>query len=344
MGSCIPVPGGFRLWVSREHGPHESPPFVFQGEKLTVTEARRVFANLMQQARTGALSQRDKAKLSQARQLLRRAKRPAMNPRLHWTENQRWKERKTGEIVTAEELLKRYGDYLRIHRISLIDRPKDFSVVMDDGSVWSRTTDRMNPTNRQMILVVWADDRGKPYAAMWKASGTEKDILKAGQYAREQNGKVFVFPTRKDLAAAKKEAIRDFLSSYPRGAEYTNPRRSTKTIEQRVAVELHRKFGYSKKEAQERAANTQGSNVSEIVRRIVRSDTHRSVGGLRNPRRSLQRLGRALEIRYKREIGRQPGYYKHEIESQRAGLYTISEGWIYVPGKSILITEGKPRV
>jgi hypothetical protein len=63
-----------------------------------------------------------------------------------------------------------------------------------------------------------------------------------------------------------------------------------------------------------------------------------------NPSGKLQRIGRAMEVRYRRDIGRKPGYYKHEIESRRAGVYTIPAGWVYVSTKSILITEGKPRV
>jgi len=62
-----------------------------------------------------------------------------------------------------------------------------------------------------------------------------------------------------------------------------------------------------------------------------------------NPRSSALRLGRALEVRYQRQIGRTPGYYKHTIESKRAGVYTIPPGWVYVGTKSILITESTPK-
>lgn len=202
---------------------------------MTLPEARRTFANLMAKSRGAGLTEPDRRRLAQARQLLRRAKRPAMNPRLHWTENQRWREHKSGEIVTAEELLKRYGTYLRIHRISLIDRPKDFSVRMDDGTVWSRTTDlRQNP------------------------------------------------------------------------------------------IEL----GYRSRKT------GRGRHVSIGLERSQRS----------NPRRRVTRLGRALEVRYKREIGGQPGYYKHAIKSKRAGVYAIPPGWVYVGTKSVLITEKEPHV
>lgn len=43
--------------------------------------AKKIFAELMQKAREGRLTEQDRQRLSKARQLLRRAKRPAMNPR-----------------------------------------------------------------------------------------------------------------------------------------------------------------------------------------------------------------------------------------------------------------------
>jgi len=181
------------------------------------------------------------------RQMLRRAKRPAMNPRLHWTENQQWKEHKTGETVTAEELLKRYGDYLRVHRISLIDRPKDFSVRMDDGTVWSRTTDlRQNPLTHKKA----------------------RRILHEGRVRGRK-----LTPSQRGFFGAR-------ASGYPRRS---------------------------------------------------------------NPKGAIVRLGRAEEVRYHRNIGSQPGYYKHEIRSRKAGVYTIPAGWVHVSSKSILITEGEPR-
>ncbi len=64
----------------------------------------------------------------------------------------------------------------------------------------------------------------------------------------------------------------------------------------------------------------------------------------KNPSGKLQRLGRAVEVRYRREVGSKPGYYKHEIKSQQASLYTVASGWVHVPGRAILITEGKPHV
>jgi hypothetical protein len=46
---------------------------------MKATEARHVFATLMSKARTGSLTEHDRRRLAQARQLLRRARRPAMN-------------------------------------------------------------------------------------------------------------------------------------------------------------------------------------------------------------------------------------------------------------------------
>lgn len=62
----------------------------------------------------------------------------------------------------------------------------------------------------------------------------------------------------------------------------------------------------------------------------------------RNPA-GVHRLGPAEEVRYKRDVGRLPGYYKHKVESKRAKVYAIPAGWVYVYDRSILITETPPR-
>lgn len=54
----------------------------------------------------------------------------------HWTDAQTWQERQTKEIVTAGELLKRYGAYLRTHRVSLCCLV--YPVRMDDNTCWDR--------------------------------------------------------------------------------------------------------------------------------------------------------------------------------------------------------------
>lgn len=82
-------------------------------------------------------------------------------------------------------------------------------------------------------------------------------------------------------------------------------------------------------------------------RRVAKSKANnrgRSPAIRRNPSGSMQRIGRAVEVRYRRDIGRQPGYYKHTIKSRKAGVFTIPPGWVYVSTRSILITEVKPRV
>jgi hypothetical protein len=65
-------------------------------------------------------------------------------------------------------------------------------------------------------------------------------------------------------------------------------------------------------------------------------------GAKRNPCAEIMKLGRALEVRYQRSIGRSPGYYKHEIETA-AGLFTVPGGWVFLPGKSVVISKGVPR-
>lgn len=292
-------------------------------------EARRVFADMMAKSRERHLTEPDRRRLAQARQLLRRAKRPAMNKpqqtvkarhadvfihnatRLHWTENQRWINHKTKEVVTAEELLRRYGDYLRVHRISLIDRPRDFSVVMDDGTVWSRTTDlRQNP-------------RIKPGWTYSKLIGTHwrfpKWVLTDPQDKAHVNEDTFIARVTTVADGGKRATFTapwgnlgwlDFAD----GKKVKEPRRNP--------IEL----GYRSKKT------GRGRHLSIGVGRSQS-----------NPRRRITRLGRALEVRYKREIGDQPGFYKHAIRS-RAGAYAIPPGWVYVGTKSILITEKEPHV
>jgi hypothetical protein len=146
-------------------------------------------------------------------------------------------------------------------------------------------------------------------------------------------------------------------SKHPRR---NGPRFKTSDVS-KVARELT-KFGFSAPEARRLAAQAEGErgivNWRETVERIVRAHTHKTVGGTRdNPNRlrprakrnpggrgHTVRIGRAVEVRYRRDIGRKPGYYKHEIRSRNAGVYTIPPGWVYVSTKSILITEREPRV
>ena len=257
---------------------------------MTLPEARRVFGALMKKARTGQLTERDQLQLTQARQTLRRSKRPAMNPR------------QSKYVV---------GDTVYINRSQV-------------------------------------------------APSLAKDLF----------WRVFIDPAvireiSKDKTRVKVEF--PFGKSYwfdVDAIEFKNPSRRKPTLEKQVSRRLQH-FGYSKRDAEREAANAQGSNVEEIVKRIVRRDTHKSVGGHLNPRRRrldpvgerqrrgmavnpsrsrMVRIGRALEVRYKRDIGRKPGYYKHEIRSRKAGVYTIPPGWVYVSSKSVLITEGEPRV
>jgi len=57
---------------------------------------------------------------------------------------------------------------------------------------------------------------------------------------------------------------------------------------------------------------------------------------------NIVRLGRALELRYQRRIGKHPGYYKHEITSS-AGLFTVPEGWVFLKGRSVVISKSEPK-
>ena len=196
---------------------------------MTLPEARRVFGALMKKARMGHLTERDRLQLTQARQLLRRSKRPAMNP---------------------------------------VARKDRFSLYVQDTT--GQSTFR---------------------------------------------GEFFSLPK------AKKAAL-----SFARSASYP-------------LVEIYGQGGRIVWSSRGRLAK----NPSRRRRRLDPVGERQRRGMALNPSRMV-RIGRALEVRYKRDIGRKPGYYKHEIRSRKAGVYTIPPGWVYVSSKSVLITEGEPRV
>lgn len=260
---------------------------------MGTSEARRTFAALMQKARSGSLTGHDRTKLSEARQTLRRSRRPAMNPA----------------------------------------KKERFSV--------------------------YSYDPGGGSSYRGDASTLGKAIKIANTFAGSPSyGGAFIVGKRGAIV---------WDSKHPR----KNPTPWTPSPVLKVARELE-KFGFSKAEARRLAAQAEGErgigNVRETVERIVRAHTHRSVGGERNPSKKVipwlpskarrlkhlkplkknpaggvQRIGQGLEVRYKRTIGRKPGYYKHTIRSRRAGVYTIPAGWVYVADNSILITETEPK-
>ena len=56
----------------------------------------------------------------------------------HWTAAQQWQELVTHEGGNASQLIQKYGDYLRKHKLSLCDYPKGNLITMLDGTIWYR--------------------------------------------------------------------------------------------------------------------------------------------------------------------------------------------------------------
>jgi len=146
------------------------------------------------------------------------------------------------------------------------------------------------------------------------------------------------FPSNDDLVKAAVAIVRGRQS----GPKFINARRKSlygPTIEQRVAKELL-KFGYGKKEAQRLAANEQGSNVKEIVKRIVARDTHISVGGKRNAG-AVPIYGRVLRIEaektWEHEYGGKKSKpsqkYFHDFTTKNAMIYGLPDGSLLIKVK-----------
>jgi hypothetical protein len=251
---------------------------------MTLADAKATFASLMQKARTGSLTEHDKRELMTARQMLRRAKRPAMNPRQskYVVGDTVYINRSQVAPTLAKDLFWRvFIDPAVIRQVSKdksrveVEFPFGKKYWFDVEAVEFKNPTRKNPTRSESF-------------SLYVTASTGQSTFK-GQF--------------NTLPKAKKAAL-----TFARSASYP-------------LVEIVGKDGH-----------------------VVWSSRGRLAARANPSKGSLQCLGRAVEVRYHRSIGSQPGYYKHEIESRKAGVYTIPAGWVYVSGKSILITEKKPRV
>ena len=245
--------------------------------EVILPEARETFARLMQEARSGPLSQHARQKLSQARQLLRRAKRPAMNTRRSTKRNPHWT---PSALTRVAQGLQKFGFSAPEARRLAAQAEGERGI-----SNVNETVERIVRAHTHVSVGGLRNPTRKERFSLYVQDSTGQSTFRGEFYT---------------LPKAKKAAL-----MFARSASYP-------------LVEIYGTGG-----------------------KIVWS----SRGRLKtNPAGKLQRLGRAVEVRYRREIGRQPGFYKHAIKSRKAGLYTIPAGWVYVSGKSILITEGSPRV
>ena len=296
-------------------------PFSFWGQTMTLPEARRVFAELMREAREGTLTERARARLSQARQILRRAKRPAMNPTVRkerfslYVQDTTGQSTFRGEFYTLPKAKKAALSFARSASYPLVE-------IYGQGGriVWSsRGRLRSNPRSYYLI----------------------GDFHGSTVYYTGRAGRDFISGNFKEAFhySSESEALRkvDVLNRMSRvhGVVFdmraihrpsTNPEKLTRGKARRI---LHEGV-------------VRGRRLTPRQRRYF--GARASGAPRRNPGRSMQRIGRAVEVRYKRDIGRSPGYYKHEIQSRKAGVYTIPPGWVYVGTKSILISESSPKI
>lgn len=257
---------------------------------MTATQAKHVFAELMAKARTRTLTDRDRLQLAQARQLLRRGRRPAMNP-------------------TRQQIRAEHADVF-IHNPQPPGNYREYHAA-------KHTTPGARKQIAGLMKQGWEFDR----TVIYPSGKINFHLLNEGRTAiLEEDGKInMLYPVGTKVFDSLKG--RDVTQGY--GAE-PNPltRRKARTI-------LHE-------------GQVRGRKLTGRQRRFF--GARASGSPRRNPSGRMQRIGRAMEVRYQRTIGSQPGYYKHTIKSRKAGVFTIPPGWVYVSTKSILITEKEPRV
>lgn len=320
---------------------------------MSPAEAKRTFADLMARARDRKLSLTEKARLFQARQMLRRGRRPAMNPRPPGE----YQEFSTAKYTTQDARLQILGlrkqgwDFLKTvvypsGKINFhLTHDGKTAVLNEDGSI-----DMLYPVGTKVFDSLKNRDVTQGYGARPNRPAMNPARFPHGRHLVElkkirmggipfafvviRDGEEIGFITKHRDTRTETHPWKAFVgighhATYL-GAVYGSDgkARAIQAIVDGIPLEENPiELGY-------RSPKTgRGRHVSIGVGRSVRS----------NPSRSPQRIGRALEVRYRRDIGQKPGYYKHEIKS-KAGVYTVSPGWVYVGSKSILITEGKPRV
>lgn len=294
----------------------------------------------MAKARAGRLTERDRQQLTQARQLLRRARRPAMNPQPpgNYREYHAAKHTTPGARKQIAGLMKQGWEF-------------DRTVIYPSGTI----NFHLLSEGRTAIL----NEDGTIH--MLYPVGTKvHDALKSRDvtqgYGAEPNPARF--PHARHLVELKKIKISGAGMAFAivRDGEeigfitkYRDTRTETHPWKAFVGIGEHSTFlgvAYGS-DGKARAIQAVVDGIPlENRGRVAKSKVNnrgRSSAIRQNPGGKLQRIGRALEVRYRRDVGRVPGYYKHKIESHNAGVYTIPPGWVYVSTKSVLITEREPR-
>ncbi len=311
----------------------------------------------MAKARTASLSTTDRARLTVARQALRRGRRPAMNSKRVVRRNaiasgyrKIWFSSRAGVtagLILSEQTFKNTRSVEAFSRLFPHTEARymtrfHYSPVFETwdeafaypttkgGSPKDNLPVSHNPTSRPMLTP-------KTDCKMCHGTGLADDYRSVCRVCHG-SGKI----TQGVLTKRNPERGRRFYD-LPIGTKFyfqgdfgrTHSQPYYKLTNHSAAPKIDDPY-----------AGTVAVNRNEMV--LVEAypppRTNRTRRVKRNPSGRMQRLGRALEVRYDRTVGARPGFYKHEIRSRRAGLYTIPAGWVYVSGKSILITEGKPHV
>lgn len=313
---------------------------------MTMAQARQIFSDLMQLARTRRLTEQERARLAKARQLIRRNKRPAMNPRdlppptaeyLEALEAANHSSRifrevqqayRAGRLTDAEYLAAR-------KQYATASESFDRAYAQEE----KRARRRLR-TNRAPRLSEAVDERLQQMRHMFTSGVSETTgrlVYRGGdQYGgSDVMGRLSgVKPAFPELSHEKAgpQAIAGAISR-GKGKVYDRVRDA-------VARDLGRYYTEGKKRSRGRlsvAPHKALRRYCSHCRTLHAKGEHRFHGAGSfhrthlfsfNPRGG-RRVGRIVEIRYERDWGRQPGFYKHVFRVP-ASLYRL-------PDNSILI-------
>lgn len=245
----------------------------------THEQAKRIFAAMMAKARTDGLTARERARLSKARQLLRRYARPAMNcgPKKN--------ARKPSLTEAVDARLLEMQDLLSSQHTEHTGR-----LIIDPAT--RKVTGRHGGAKKGFSELKYSADSPK---AIVSAIGRGK-------------GKVYE-RVRADIARQLSKHYSD------------RPKRKRG----RPSVGPHAKLRPYCAHCQE--YHTKGQHRSHGAGAFHQTHLF-SFNKPRGSRRGV-RIGRIVEIRYEREIGGKPGFYKHVFRAP-ASVYCMPDGSIEI--------------
>jgi hypothetical protein len=326
----------------RSHGPgsfHRTHLWGFSlpnvgKNNMKVSEAKRVFAELMARARERTLSENERRQLREASQKIRFDKRRGLsNPRRR-REFSLYVGEKDG---TNNKFYGRFSTFLKARKaaLSFARSPSYSAFIVDDSgkAVWDSRGRRAgwNPRKKQRstwTLQQYTMVAGHPWFALQHRVG--------GKLIRQYNG---YRGEMEDLARRLKVRPRILPpTTEKKFFSRKNPFFVTfvKTPSFQKAV---LKKGYKARAAAWKKARSlpkrpagfwsvdEGDTARAVMTRqpkgtwLFGSDpTKRNPRGRRS-RRGLLRMGKLVELRYYRDHGKKPGYYKHRFENSSPTIY-----------------------